>query len=62
MPSMSYCRFENTLGDLQECYDALEKAGSVKEVAENATQYEKPCVRELVKLCKKVVDDFGDEV
>lgn len=24
MPNMSYCRFENTLGDLQECLNAID--------------------------------------
>lgn len=23
MSNMSYCRFQNTLGDLQDCYEAL---------------------------------------
>ncbi len=24
MGNMSYCRFENTLGDLQDCYDNID--------------------------------------
>lgn len=27
MPNMSYCRFTNTLADLQDCYDALDEGG-----------------------------------
>ena len=61
MANMSYCRFENTYGDLQECYDALTEAGSIKEVEENANKYEKKYIRKLVELCKDIVADFGDE-
>ena len=61
MANMSYCRFENTYGDLQECYDALTEAGSIKEVEENANQYEKKYIRKLVELCKDIAADFGDE-
>ena len=61
MGNMSYCRFENTYADLQECYDSLSEAGSIKEVEENANQYEKKYIRKLVELCKEIVADFGDE-
>lgn len=58
---MSYCRFENTYNDLQDCYDALTEAGSIKEVEEKANKYEKGYIRKLVELCKYIVEDFGDE-
>lgn len=58
---MSYCRFENTYRDLQDCYDALAEAGSIEEVEKNANQYEKKYIRKLVELCEDIVDDFGDE-
>lgn len=59
---MSYCRFENTYKDLQDCYDALTKYGSIKEAEENANQYDKKYISILVELCKEIVNDFGDEV
>ena len=58
---MSYCRFENTYRYLQDCYDALSEAGSIKEVEETANQYEKKYIRKPVELCKDIVDYFGDE-
>ena len=61
MGNMSYCRFENTYRYLQDCYDALSEAGSIKEVEETANQYEKKYIRKLVELCKDIVDYFGDE-
>lgn len=60
MANMSYCRFENTYGDLQDCYDALTEAGSVQEVEKDANKYEKQYIRKLVELCKDIVDEFGD--
>lgn len=61
MSNMSHCRFENTYVDLQDCYDALTEAGSIKEVEGNANQYEKKYIRKLVKLCKDIVADFEEE-
>lgn len=61
MGNMSYCRFENTFGDLEECYNALCDAGSIKAVEQDAGQYEKKYIRKLVELCKDIVDEFGEE-
>ncbi len=63
MSNMSYCRFENTVPDLQDCYDALSDAGSIKEMEDNASsEFEKKAIRKLVKLCKEIADDFSDEL
>ena len=61
MSNMSYCRFENTFKDLQDCYDALQEEGGVNKVESGANQYEKKYVRRLIELCKDIVADFGDE-
>ncbi len=61
MANMSYCRFENTYKDLQECYNALIEAGGIEEVEETANKYERKYVRKLVQLCKDIVSDFSDE-
>lgn len=58
---MSYCRFENTFRDLQDCHNALCEAGSIEDVENEANEYEKKFVRKLVELCKEIADDFGDE-
>lgn len=60
MGNMSYCRFENTYGDLKDCLEALSDAGGVNELEKDAGQYEKKYVRKLVDLCKEIVDDFGE--
>lgn len=60
MGSMSYCRFENTYSDLQECYDDLTRDG-VRGKMENSSEYEKPNVIGVIDLCKQIVDEFEDE-
>lgn len=60
MGNMSYCRFENTLRDLEECFEALQDS-SLYEVEENANEYEKPCIRALISQCKEIADEYGDE-
>lgn len=55
MPNMSYCRFQNTVVDLQECYDALCEN---EELSELETKY----AQRLVELCKDIAAeaDCGD--
>ena len=60
MSNMSYCRFENTLADLQDCQQAL---NSIYEDVAEMSRYEKNSVVELVALCKQISDEWGiDEV
>ena len=60
MGNMSYCRFENTLADLQDCQQAL---NSIYEDVAEMSRYEKNSVVELVALCKQISDEWGiDEV
>lgn len=62
MGNMSYCRFENTYEDLEECYEALQNEGGVKGIEEEASQYEKPYIKRLIELCKDIVEEFEDEL
>lgn len=62
MANMSYCRFENTYNDLQDCLEALENEGGITGVEEDANQYEKPYVRRLVELCREIADNYEDEL
>jgi len=49
MANMGYCRFQNTLSDLQDCNDHLYEDLSEKE--ERARTW-------LVKLCKQIAEDY----
>jgi glutathione peroxidase-family protein len=62
MGNMSYCRFENTYKDLQECYEALQDEGGVEGIEAEANEYEKPYIKRLIELCKDIVEDFEDEL
>ena len=55
MTNMSYCRFQNTLKDLTEAYDYLDR--SEKDLGpEEATARDK-----LVKLCTDISETFDAE-
>jgi len=51
--NMSYCRFHNTLQDLQDCNDHLWDNDLSEEEARERTR--------LIKLCKEIAADFEDE-
>ena len=51
MANMSYCRFQNTLGDLRDCDDDFED-GDLSEEEARAR-------KALVKLCQEIADNYG---
>ena len=54
MANMSYCRFQNTVGDLQDCWDNID-AGYLSEEEKSARE-------RLIKICVDVALDYGHEV
>jgi len=53
MGNMSYCRFENTLRDLQDCVNAIENG----DYNEGGIQgYELDAVQELLETCRDFLD------
>ena len=53
MANMGYCRFQNTLPDLRDCYENWDDA----ERSEEETKARKW----LVNLCKKIVADYDED-
>ena len=49
---MSYCRFENTARDLQDCVNAINR-GEIDEL----NDYEVEGLRDILELCKEILDD-----
>ncbi len=49
---MSYCRFENTARDLQDCVSAINR-GEIVELNE----YEVEGLRNILELCKEILED-----
>jgi hypothetical protein len=52
---MSYCRFQNTLGDLQDCYDNMDNP-------EKLSFEERKARWLLIKLCEEIAGDCGGEM
>ena len=52
MGNMSYCRFENTARDLQDCVNAINR-GEIDEL----NDYEVEGLRDILELCKEILDD-----
>ncbi len=51
MPNMSYCRFENTTRDMQDCLDAIED-GDTKELS----RYETSALRRFLVLAEEILE------
>jgi hypothetical protein len=49
---MSYCRFRNTLKDLQDCYENME------EVLEEYCDEEKRAREKLIELCDDIAYEY----
>lgn len=56
MGNMSYCRFENTAGDLEDCYEALTEGVKFSKLSE----YEKAGLRKLVRLARQITEEFNE--
>jgi hypothetical protein len=52
MANMSYCRFQNTLGDLRDCYENMDD--------EDLSAEEKRAQEALIQMCTDIAADFGD--
>lgn len=53
MPNMSYCRFENTHGDLLDCLEHI--------LDTDLSDLEHKYRQRLVDVCREIVDTVGDE-
>lgn len=54
MANMSYCRFQNTLGDLRDCYES-----EGMDDPEVLSDEERKARERLVALCVEIADDYG---
>jgi phosphate uptake regulator len=51
MSNMSYCRFRNTLSDLQKCYENMDN---------DLSEEEQEAKDELISLCKDIAREYGE--
>ena len=52
MESMAYCRFENAVGVLRECYDHLDD-----DLSDGEIKYR----RRLLELCSLIASEYKDD-
>jgi len=53
MSNMSYCRFQNTLSDLRDCYENMDD--------EDLSEAERKARARLIKMCQEIADDFSED-
>ncbi len=51
MSNMGYCRFQNTLSALQDCYDNIED-----ELEKDSSEWK--ARKELIELCEEIAVDY----
>ena len=57
MPNMSYCRFQNTLSDLWECFEALNE-----ENLEDLSTEERRSAQEMLLLCEQFLEEHQEKL
>jgi len=55
MGNMSYCRFENTVQDLKDCYDNIDETDDLNSTEIHAR-------KRLIKICIDIACDYAYEV
>ena len=55
--NMSYCRFQNTVTDLQDCYDNWEETAD-----DDLSEEETRARTRLLKLCREIAECYGEQV
>jgi hypothetical protein len=53
MANMSYCRFQNTLGDFEDCLDALDSGKAMSDDEQRAAFW-------LIKRARELAEQFED--
>jgi hypothetical protein len=51
MANMGYCRFQNTLGDLEDCEEHIE---------DDVSEDEQDARKDLIALCVKIAEQYGE--
>ena len=53
MSNMSYCRFENTVGDLKDCIEAIH---DWEEECKDLNSYEMRALKDLLEQAREIVE------
>lgn len=60
MANMSYCRFHNTLADLQDCENALDNFINNDENTISSNE-ERRKAKQLIELCQQIAENYTVE-
>ena len=56
MSNMSYCRFQNTRGDLQDCLDTMQGMDGYYQCKKDLSSEEYSAMLALVQTCREIVE------
>jgi hypothetical protein len=59
MSNMSYCKYRNTLKDLQDCHYSINE--DLQEGREELGREEWEAMQEIISLCKEIAEDHEEE-
>lgn len=60
MANMSYCRFHNTLSDLNDCESALDAFVNNDENSIESSE-ERRKAKQLIELCRYIADNYSED-
>ena len=56
MPNMIYCRFQNTTGDLIDCFNTMSGTDDYYQSRSDMSREELIALKNLVQVCKDIVE------
>ena len=56
MPSMSYCKFENTLDELEQCMTAIEEARRPADLDQSSHEYD--AIHDVQQMCEEFIWEY----
>ena len=59
MANMSYCRYENTYRDLQNCWEIIDGM-DIESLKEELSESELNYLLSMVELCKEIAQSYDD--
>jgi hypothetical protein len=60
MSNMDYCRFQNTLQDLKDCYEHMDETEETDE-RDGLSREEAKARTRLIGLCETIAAEYGEE-
>lgn len=57
MANMSYCRFENTVQDMEDCLEHMDTP-----LEDLSSDYERSARKKIVEVARDIIDAYGHEI